>query len=378
MLVTRLAANAPAAPEMRSALRLGIRSRPRDAATLSRPMKAAELDTMAKAVGDGAFRADLMSLLSLPHLAPRLWAAGTESIVHSIDAADRGTSNVIDAVILEDGLVVAALGEQGTVLLHRDGRTVARLPEPAYRFVLSDLRDRALALAPRDESWRVTRIDFVRRHATYWRDFRLDDFADTYDGATWFAAVDGALYAIDTAEEQLTSIWYNPDVGPVTDLVRTPSSVVLLTAGELWQYEIPSYLLRTRERVVRHEDEEAFRAALPSGGFVEVRTVEEGAGTRVYLRTGRSKAERVIGIFEGEFAGLATHPSWIAVVVRRDRDSQVVLLDPVTGRMRVQLHFGASTPRVRIQDQFLLAFDHGGRIVAVDLEQGVILRDLRI
>ena len=56
------------------------------------------------------------------------------------------------------------------------------------------------------------------------------------------------------------------------------------------------------------------------------------------------------------------------MVVRRDRDSQVVLLDPVTGGMRVQLHFGAGTPR--IQDQFLLAFDHGGRIVAVDIRAG--------
>ena len=306
MLVTRLAANALAAPEMRSALRLGIRSRLRDAATLSRPMKAAELDTMAKAVGDGAFRADLMSLPSLPHLAPRLWAAGTESIVHSIDAADRGTSNVIDAVILEDGLVVAALGEQGTVLLHGEADGGAA---PG-----AGLSVRAVGTAgprpgpgTRDESWRVTRIDFVRRHATYWRDFRLDDFADTYDGATWFAAVDGALYAIDTAEEQLTSIWYNPDVGR-SSLVRTPSSVVLLTAGECGSTRFRRSAAHPRARR-QERGQGSSGPPCPAEDSWRCGRWRKGRERRVICAPAARRRSASSAFSKGSLPGLATRPS---------------------------------------------------------------------
>jgi hypothetical protein len=375
MLVTTLAEKPSPIAEVRSALRLGLRSRLRDATALSRPWKSAEMEALVKATGDGALRADLPAAPQFR--TPRVWTATTEALSHSVDDADRGMSKVFDAVMLEDGVVAVALGESGCVLLHRDGRTIARLSQPAYRFVLSDLRDRALALAPRNESWRVSRIDFVKRHAAYWRDVRLDAFVDSYDGATWFAAVDGALYAIDTTAERLTSIWYNPDVGPVAHMVRTPTAVALLNGeGELWQYEIPSYLLRQRERVVIADGEPAVRAALPDGGFVEAQTADEGK--RTLLRIGRAKAERIIGIFDGTLAALVTHQRWIAAAVRRDGNSHVALLEPTTGRVRVGVLLGASVARVRIQAEHFLAFDDAGRIVVVDLDQGVVIRDLRI
>jgi hypothetical protein len=373
MLVTTLAAkDLPPNAEVRSALRLGLRSWLRDGSSLGRMVKPAELQAIAKATGDGALRADLPAL---PSYAPRAWVATVQSLSHSVDAADRGMSNVLDAVILEDGAVAVALGEQGCVLMHRDGRVVARLSEPAYRFVQSDLRDRALALAPRNEVWRIARLDFVKRHAAYWRDVRLDAFTDTYDGATWFAAVDGALYAIDTTAERLTSIWYSPDVGPAVGMARTPSAVAVLNADrELWQYEIPSYLLRIREQIISSHAN-VLRALLPGGAVVEAQFAER---ERTVVRTGRGSADRVIGVFEGVAAGLVAHERWIAAIVRRNDDSHVALLEPSSGRQRVAVALSGSKARVRIQAEHLLAFDDAGRIVVVDLEQGAVIRDLRI
>lgn len=377
MLVSTLAMKPSPIAEVRSALRLGLRSQLRDATALSRPWKAPEMETLVKAAGDGALRADLPSP---PSRQPRVWSATTEAISHAVDEADRGMSEVHDAVMLEDGVVAVALGESGCVLLHRDGRTIARLSEPVYQFVLSDLRDRALALAPRNESWRISRIDFVKRRAVYWRDVRLHAFADSYDGATWFAAVDGALHAIDTTAEPLASVWYNPDVGTILRMVRTPTAVALLNFdGELWQYEIPSYLLRQRERVVMDEKEAETTAAmapLPNGGLVDVQIADEGK--RTVVRTGRTKAERIIGIFDGALTAIVPHERWIAVLVDRDGNSHVSLLEPATGRVRVQVMLGASNPRVRIQAEHFLVFDDAGRIVVVDLEHGTLLRDLRI
>jgi hypothetical protein len=145
----------------------------------------------------------------------------------------------------------------------------------------------------------------------------------------------------------------------------------------VWQYDIPSYVLRQRERIVLGNDEAIVgRAALPGGGFVEAASADDGK--RTIIRTGRTKAERVIGIFDGVLIGLATDERWIAVVSRRDGNSHVALLDPATGRVRVGIMLEGSVARVRLQVEHLLAFDDAGRIVVADLDRGCVLRDLRI
>lgn len=371
MLVTTLSGNNNGLAEVRTALRLGLRARIRDVAAVLMPGKATDFETLARIAGDGALRADLpVSGVSKP------WTPRTDVLTRNIDASDRGMSKIHDAAMLEDGIVALALGEQGTVLLHRDGRTIARMSEPAFRLVISDQRDRALALAPREESFRVTRLDFLKRRATYWRDMRLAAHASTYDGATWFGAVDGALYAIDTTSAELASIWYNPDVGRVLDLARTPASVSFLNdKGELWEYDIPSYLLRTREQTGAAE-EGTSSVAMPGRGLVEARAEEEG--DRTLIRTGRTKADRVIGVLEGSIAGMVAHERWVGVLMLRGGNSQVVLLEAASGRARAILKFGASVPRLRMHADHLFAFDHEGRVVVIDLDLCAIVRDLRI
>ena len=92
-----------------------------------------------------------------------------------------------------------------------------------------------------------------------------------------------------------------------------------------------------------------------------------------------AQKRRIIGIPSMEpCAALVTHQRWIAAAVRRDGNSHVALLEPGTGRVRVGVLLGASIARMRIQAEHFLAFDDAGRIVVVDLEQGAVIRDLRI
>jgi hypothetical protein len=249
--------------------------------------------------------------------------------------------------------------------------------------VIADAGDRGLALANRGESWRISRMDFVARRASYWLDARLHRHATTYDGATWFLAVDGGLFAVDTTGERLATVWDSREVGPIETLQRTPNAIAFVTAsGESWVYEVPSYILRTREPFVSAEDRFASEGFLwqlpwPGGGIAEARaSLDHTTGTTVVLR--RGNPERHLAAIEGRPAGIAATERWVAVVTTGEVGSEVTLLDPVSVRSRVVVSLGDTLAHLRLTNSTLLVFDEAGRLIAVDLERGVVARDLRV
>lgn len=249
-----------------------------------------------------------------------------EVVELTFGAADAGAMPVYAVTSLPDGRVAAALGEGGVIVLSPAGRRLAHYDQPAYDLVVSDARDRAIALARRGEIVRLARIDFAGRTAAYWCDATLTCYARDYDGATWFAASGREILALDATAPRLEALWHNPEFPlPVTALMRDPAQLHVAGVREdeaaCWRYELPSLILRDRDS---------------------------------------TPAPR----------------TWL---VRRD-DNDVLTVDLHISDAQTDACFaleGAGRVDVRIQNGQFCIGDDRGRVLVFDLERGVLTHDLR-
>lgn len=386
-------------PVTRALARASARSLLRDApfsVAANRPSVYKALTEMAD---DGALRSDL----------PALPAGPSESLLHRdeavvlrFDASDAGAFAPLDAVFLADGRTLVALGEAGAVLLARDGRTIARIDEPAHRLVVSDTGDRAIALAPRGDVWRLARIDLGARRAEAWCETRLDAWAESYDGSIWFVGAGDDFYAIDATARRLDALWRVPDVGGRTVAVaRLGHVVTFLTAGEWnelveWRYDLPLLRLRARNSVRLYDqgviatesrlaispegvvaDATALLAIVQSGDQAEIRPADVATLRLAWNGT----VQKTVSLGESGtrcgtpavLAGLA------AVPVIREWGTSVLLVESSTARtlLGVQLS-GAASASVRLRDEALTIADDRGRVIVLDLATGALVRNLRV
>ncbi|BCM92503.1 hypothetical protein IAD21_04383 [Abditibacteriota bacterium] len=215
--------------------------------------------------GDGILRAD--SHWPSSTYKPAALAGRTEPLEISING-ESGTLNARDAVLLENGELLVAFGEMGARLLSWDGRTKAQFDVPAHTIVRAFDAPRALLLAPRDDIWRVTKLDLGSRKAAFWGDVRASCFARHFDGATWFAGTDGRVRAFDVAAPTPSALWDSGDMNGQTieltisrtslaalvERVSPPNSLLPAISGnptntstfESWQFELPALILRSR------------------------------------------------------------------------------------------------------------------------------------
>jgi hypothetical protein len=148
-------------------------------------------------------------------------------------------------VALPEGRMLVALGELGARLLTADGRCVAHFDVPAFGLVLSVNQDRALALAPRGQLKRVSRLDLGRRTARPWCEVRVDVWAPEYDGDLWFVAVEDTVLAVDALAEGFRALWRVADVGgPVRAVAVGANALSFATVQadgnvERWFYTLP-------------------------------------------------------------------------------------------------------------------------------------------
>jgi hypothetical protein len=362
----------PAGPvfELAAALRLGVRALVRDAAH-SGVMTGRDLDALARRTGDLALRTDLPPA---PQDYAMPWPSSTDVLTHVVEAHDVGTSTITDAAMLHGGTLALALGESGCILLAPNGKVLARLAEPAHRLVISDDLESALALAPRGESWRVARFDFAARTASVWRDVRIEEFAESYDGATWFVTTENELHAVDTTRREFESVWYNPDVPGATHLARSPRSLALLAGKEVWRYEVPSYTLRMRTPVEVMKSTYLV-APRPDGTVLEARWAAGVEEVSSHVRV----ADRIVfATIDGRVSDMLPSEEWIAWIGRSADGAEITLVHPRTLHVRVTVKMRNSFARARLQPGRLVVFDGQGRVVVVDLERGAVIRDLRI
>jgi hypothetical protein len=317
-------------------------------------------------------------------------------------AEDRGGIAVTDAAVLPDGRTVVAAGELGVFLLSRDGKVSTRFAEPAHAIVISDQGDRAILLARRGETFRLSRLDLLTRRIEHWCDARFTRFATDFDGSVWFVARGDTLYAIDATASRWAHLWKVDERDAVVHAIaREAKWMSALIIGprlsEVWTFELPSITLRRRQPVEWEKDGrpiDGLNAVTPFGVLAGWQTVPQARSdhddprvvTIVADTSGRWKSLP----FSAPAApkNVAMINGWIAVPVE-----EWVTVRPLTHQPRTAIHLhdssnlairarimidGAARAGVRIQGDRLVVFDSCGRVIVVSLSSGAVLREHRL
>jgi hypothetical protein len=146
-------------------------------------------------------------------------------------------------------------------------------------------------------------------------------------------------------------------------------------------YDRPSWTLRHQGSVATPDPRT--RWAVSSDGHFFGWSLPEGEdgkpdGPPTLLLPWRQPSSVAVGT-EGELpVAIAAAEAGVAVAMRSARGVRVVAFakDLV---MRVEIVLaGATTANLRVHDRAVVATDDQGRVVAVDLEDGALIRDLRI
>jgi hypothetical protein len=401
-------------PECQTLARAAVRAILRDAKLGVEMLAPAQFRHLIDFAGDGALRSDTPPL---PSVAIRKLVDVEEPIRIQVDEADVGTLGIKDVAYLPDGKMIVALGEAGASLVNREGRRVAHFDVPAHRLVLSDHGDRAIAIAPRGESSKLSRIDFLSRKSDQWCEGRIGVFAGDYDGSSWFVAVDRDLYTIDATSSGFEALWRIPDVsgdGGILAISRSATACRLLAVDdwgphfEEWNYQLPSMTLRNKTDLNLgdlHLNAIPRFAITPDGIVVDsscyyrildehadaeyhwsLRETEQGGypleATPLKLRlyvNGAVATETWIGGPDSRPGVLAASTNWVAVAVSNAAGSYVVLLNVRSAAPRAEVVLvGSTSTVVKLTDKMLCVADERGRVYVIDLDSGRVLRNIRL
>lgn len=280
--------------------------------------------------------------------------------VHARPAHDVGGLAVLDAVLAPRGHLLLALGEGGVRLVDAAGRALASFPVPADRLVSSDAGERVLALARRGTAWQLSRVDLRTRRAEPWCEARLDAFAPTFDGATWFVAERGRLQAIDALDTRWSSLWRFDDAPGCTALARDAQDLWAL--GEtLLHFSLPDLSLRRR-------------GPLPEGVGSLLLTPE---GQLQGLEGGRVWAAEVAASARPACRALLGGARGVVAFERPD--GSVALADARRGTVaELRLEgVGRVSARPASRERWLV-FDDRGRVLAVDARTGALSGEWRV
>jgi hypothetical protein len=385
-----------ATTEAQTLARVTARAVLRDAGQFTSQLTAKQFARLVDFSGDGALRTDVPPFPTEPEQSVFPLLTGVSS------AADRGSIPVHDALLLPNGRMLVALGEVGARLLTRDGRTVTHFDQPAERLVLSDNGDRAIALAPRGEVWRLSRLDLIEWRSEDWCEAHIDAFAPTYDGSLWFLGARGDFYAIDANAKSFDALWRVPDAGAkVVDVARSAANCSFLTITsdgsevEQWLYRLPLLTLRARnsphkspDNIVRMYHCAAFS---PEGIYADqsIYGVLEGTESQavtplasLVLRV--FKHER--GVFELEIGDESCRPFVPEILDQRVVSSvlakdviKIHVIDLKSQSVTAQLFLaGANQVSTRLAENTLTVADDLGRVIVVDLRHNCQIRNFRI
>ncbi|HET9229195.1 MAG TPA: hypothetical protein VFR31_21125, partial [Thermoanaerobaculia bacterium] len=374
----------PKTPAARALARAAVRAIARDSGRFGARMSPARFRHLVAFAEDGALRADAPSL-PLPGREPWIVREGVWKI--EIAGSDVGTRPGFDAAFLPSGLTVVALGEAGVRMLSRAGRPIAELDQPAHRLVVSDLGDRAIALARRGTAWRLARIDLASRQAETWCDARFEAFAQDYDGALWLVVSPDGLIAVDATSRRFDGPWGTPIAGrSVLALARSATRCSLVTGGsdgeehESWTYELPALQLRNRQEVpiVSRGGVGGPRqlAVAPDGTVAE----QWVSAAMLHLKIhGAPLLQVPLPGEDWEPGELAITGDWLVGSARGSGAARVFMVHRGTGRVKAEVILGrAQRVSLHLQGQTFSLTDDRGRVLVLDLEYGQIRRDLRL
>lgn len=290
---------------------------------------------------------------------------------------ERGLIHATDAIVLENGRLLVALGDAGMRLLDSDGKVLRRYEHPVQRLVRGDYGNRAIGLIRRGETTTLTQIDLVSGRAHRWCDARFRRHVDSFDGTTWFVTTDDAVVAVDTQCPGFEALWRVGQIEhPILALARDPKNLVLCldveeqNLLEVWRYELSTNgpVLRQRRHLTIPDGMRPVLADtfVSPQAHVVTRTYDP-VGERRSSYLGLGKTDRVVTAVvsgTGPFMPRASD----GLVLGADEQSIEIFsasLDTLTAehqvpRLRLE---GANHMQLRMRDASVLVADDLGRIV---------------
>lgn len=337
------------------------------------------------------------------------------STIHHRARTDVGAISILDAVELPGGGWLLALGELGLRLLSPDGSLLLQFKEPAHRLVLSDHGTRAIVVTKRGESTQLSRLDLVTRRLRPWCDARIDAHATDFDGGIWYVSFRDSLFAIDALHDEWKHLWSVSAMadghGRIASIERTRSSeekseldsaaalAVLVSsddgAASRWTYETKRHVLRSRTEVPLGPSSRprAETLVVSAGGAVlDFQCVKAADDTRALVArwwnddwetlTIPDVATPLVPIGNHEwlvFAARSEHGLVLRVVETRTlRPACEIRLDAPPGGASSSSLPSPGRVHAKLRRNRLVAFDDHGRLLAVALDTGRVLHDLRV
>lgn len=315
-------------------------------------------------------RADRVTVADLPKPNPLPKSVVLE---HTCVPLAAGDLPVYDAAWI-GGRLLLAHGGHGVRLVRPDGRQIARWDVPAHRLAVADSATRAMLIAAGKHVHEFHELDLAGRRVRRWAALRVSMVASSYDGSILTVADEDGIAFIATGEAAPRVIWRELDrQRPVALLERARSGISALVEvpqsgrHELWSWNAPTALLRHRPAV--DLSQVRYAAVLAGGHLVaiadsELRLIQNGQWRRHVAVAG----EGATVLASGDIYALAEpQADHTLVTLRRQVELQPLarlrLPEPIAG-MR-------ATP-----DRVVL-WGSDSRVVAVDLEHGVVDADFR-
>jgi len=294
---------------------------------------------------------------------------------------ERGLLPIEDVLPLPDGDLLLALGEAGIALLDAHGKERMRFPIPAHHLVGARNGRHALALARRERTMRVSRIDLLHRKASDWFSAPLEFWARDYDGDSWSVVAQERLMALDTAAPGQSVLWQVRDLGGWIvgfDEQGGMQAILLEVDGgvEQWRYALPERRLRQRERFDIREEP-----------YILLPDCAHDEPVRLKLDAGKARVQpAVLTLLSGphgkggtidlsratERPGVSLHDGLLLLNFATEGGACSQLVD-FNGRVLAEIELPeAKKARSSVRGGVLLAWDQCGRIVAVDTRDGAV------
>ena len=290
-----------------------------------------------------------------------------------------GNRKILDAVPLEQGRYLLALGEAGAMVIDAQGQSLCHFPVPAHDIVLAHDRQVVLVLARRDDVWRISKLDLVTRSATDLGVQRFDVFARSFDGLTWTVGRGRQVRVVDV-DHGFETLWHVSDLpGQVCGMKDDAQNELLwLTHPDqglyLWHYRLPERRLISRDLM----------PALPVGSFRLLDTDGRVLGATLKLADnedpvlvvewiGGRKGYRLPGLDAQESDGLDVylhlHGQWMLTrYLINDHQMRWHFIHRGSDQLCATLQWPLHGAQLRCFGPDFLLFDHHGRFSHINVD----------
>lgn len=338
-----------------------------------------ELDKLVRRADDPALGADLPRWLLPPRAAarPLLKHSGAPLRIASPAA---GLHAIHDAGVLTPGRYLLALGEAGAVVCDGAGQVLQRYAVPAHDLVMSDNSRVALAVARREGSLRVSRLDLVTQRISDLGGLTPQRFNRWFNGLSWTVVGQREIRRLDTSPGgELATVWRveTPGLIGMASFDRDSDSHLVQSADgdafELWSYVGLQRRLQARTPVTPDPRQQPlllvtglWQTAIVSGS--------DGAPLLRYEQPGSGGTTEVLSVALPELAqavhcsSLLLHGAVLACVETESAQHFRLLRLGSTAPLIAALDWPGGGARVVERGQQLIFFDARGRVLQLDLE----------